>query len=377
MPGQAGGESGNPLFCWEKAARGSRSHQCGEAGSPRMTRSRPDLLRARILSEGIISYTTSLSLALDMPWILTLTLLLPTCSASYKDPTWLQKEEDLVVQQYATLELAEVLLKCPAPEGVSTVEWRANHTAGLIWKVSVREDGSLALRNVSLAQEAEYSCHDPTTGQVLHKVYLKLGYPPEKPSIQCFATSYASPINCTWKLETETHLDTSFLTTYRHGMDGEEHECVQASSGANSCSIADVQLFSIVPYVLNVTAVNPLGTSTSLFPFLMNQIIKPDPPEDLKVSTIPRESRKLRLDWKPPSSWLFLEYFPLKYVIRYSRNGTDNSKMTRPSEQTSFVLTGIHPGATYHVQVAAKDYLDNGEYSAWSSPASGAAWMPE
>lgn len=55
-------------------------------------------------------------------------------------------------------------------------------------------------------------------------------------------------------------------------MDGEEHECVQASSGANSCSIADVQLFSVVPYVLNVTAVNPLGVETSLFPFLINQI---------------------------------------------------------------------------------------------------------
>ncbi|XP_048351720.1 interleukin-27 subunit beta [Sphaerodactylus townsendi] len=311
-----------------------------------------------------------------MHWILMLTLLLSTCSASDEDPTWLKKEEGLVVQQYANLGLAEVLLRCPVPEGAPTVEWRVNGTAGPIWKASVREDSSLTLWNTSLAQEAEYSCHDPTTGRVLHRVYLKLGYPPKKPSIQCSTTSYGSPVNCTWKLEKETHLDTSFITTYRDGMDREVRDCVQSSTGADSCSIADVQLFSIIPYVLNVTAVNPLGTRTNIFPFLLNQIIKPDPPEDLKVSAIAGMSWKLRLEWKPPSSWLFPEYFPLKYVIRYSRNGTDSHKTTRPLEQTSFVLTGVRPGATYHIQVAAKDCLDNGEYSAWSSPASGTAWRP-
>ncbi|XP_060089418.1 interleukin-27 subunit beta [Heteronotia binoei] len=308
-------------------------------------------------------------MVLDMQWILTLALLLPTWSASYEDSAWLKKEEaDLVVQQYAPLGLSEVLLKCPAPEGVSAVEWRVNRTAGPIQKASVREDGGLALQNASRAEEAEYSCYDPATGRVLRRVYLKLGYPPEKPSIQCFSTSYASPIHCTWKLERDTHLDTFFITTYRHDMDGEERECVQAHSADKTCSIADVQLFSIVPYVLNVTAVNPLGANTSLFPFLLRQIVKPDPPEDLKVSAIPGVSWKLRLDWKPPSSWLFLEYFPLKYVVRYSRDRTNSSKMTRPSEQTSFVLTGIHPGAVYHVQVAAKDYLDHGKRSAWSPP---------
>ncbi|XP_054836852.1 interleukin-27 subunit beta-like [Eublepharis macularius] len=312
-----------------------------------------------------------------MPWLLMLTLLLPTCSASYKGPTGLSKEEgDLLDRQYAALGLAEVVLQCPIPEGVSMVEWQKNGIAGPILKASVQEDGKLALWNTSLSQEGEYSCHDPATGQALHRVHLKLGYPPEKPSVQCLSSSYASAVRCAWKLETETHLDTWFVTTYRHGMDGEERDCVQPGTGTNSCSIADVQLFSIVPYVLNVTAVNPLGTATKLSPFLISQIIKPDPPEDLKVSVIPRVSRKLRLEWKPPSSWLFPEYFPLKYVIRYSRDGMNSSKTTRPSEQTSFVLTGIRPGTTYHVQVAAKDDLDNGECSAWSSPASGTAWMP-
>ncbi|XP_054835552.1 uncharacterized protein LOC129329866 [Eublepharis macularius] len=226
-----------------------------------------------------------------MPWLLMLTLLLPTCSASYKGPTGLSKEEDgsytnhlpisggggsgigdLLDRQYAALGLAEVVLQCPIPEGVSMVEWQKNGIAGPILKASVREDGKLALWNTSLSQEGEYSCHDPTTGQALHRVHLKLGYPPEKPSVQCLSSSYASAVRCTWKLETETHLDTWFVTTYRHGMDGEERDCVQPGTGTNSCSIADVQLFSIVPYVLNVTAVNPLGTATKLSPFLISQI---------------------------------------------------------------------------------------------------------
>ncbi|XP_053148476.1 interleukin-27 subunit beta isoform X2 [Hemicordylus capensis] len=271
---------------------------------------------------------------------------------------------------------SEVFLHCPMPKGISTVEWRVNGSSGAILK-EAREDGSLALWNTSLAQEGEYSCHDPTTGQVLRRVHLQLGYPPGEPTVQCRSASYPSAINCSWKLETETHLETSFFSTYRYGMEGVAQECVQPTAGAASCSIADVQMFSIIPYMLNVTAVNALGMATHIFPFFLNEIIKPDPPEDVEVSPIPGERRKLLLKWKPPSSWLLPEYFPLKYKILYMKNGTSNNGKPKLSEQTSLVLSGIYPGTTYHVQVAAKDFLDHGEYSPWSVPATGAAWKPE
>ncbi|XP_061457139.1 interleukin-27 subunit beta [Rhineura floridana] len=308
--------------------------------------------------------------------VLMLAFVLSPCFTSCEGASWRSKEAaGLIHQQYASHGASEVLLRCPVPEGSSTVEWKVNGTSrGIL--AAARDEGSLALQNASLLQEGEYSCYELLTGKLLRRIQLKLGYPPGKPSVWCRSTTYAA-INCTWRLKTKTHLVTSFFSTYRLGLSGEVQECIQPTTGASSCSIDNVQMFPVNPYILNITASNPLGTVTSLFSFFQNEILKPDPPEDVKVSPIPGERKKLLLEWKPPSSWQFPEYFPLKYLIRYSRDGTDSSKTTRPLEQTSFVWTGVRPGVTYHVQVAAKDFLDNGKYSDWSSKASGAAWMPE
>ncbi|XP_063003108.1 interleukin-27 subunit beta isoform X2 [Elgaria multicarinata webbii] len=305
-----------------------------------------------------------------MVWTLILGFALPA-----NDAGGLLEEAGPTEQHYANLGVPEVVFSCPLPEGPPAVKWKVNGTSpGL--STLARGDGSLALHNTSLDQEGEYTCHETATGRVLRRVHLKLGYPPEKPSVQCRSASYPS-VNCAWSLGTEPHLDTSFFSTYRHGIEGEVSECVQPFSGANSCSIANMEMFSVSPYILNVTAVNPLGTTTSLFIIFLDQILKPDPPEDLKVSPIPGERKKLHLEWKPPSSWLLLEYFPLKYSVRYWRFGSRSSKTTRATEETSLVLTGIRPGGTYHIQVAAMDFLDNGEWSVWSSPATGTPWMPE
>ncbi|XP_026576147.1 interleukin-27 subunit beta, partial [Pseudonaja textilis] len=163
----------------------------------------------------------------------------------------------------------------------------------------------------------------------------------------------------------------------RHGLRGDVHRCDPAVAGSHSCSLTLLQMFSTDPYVLNVTAVNPLGTASDFFLVSLDQIIQPDPPENVTVSPIPGKKKMLLVRWEAPSSWLYPEYFPLQYIIRYSRDGSRLSRTTRPIEQTSFNLTGIRSGVTYHIQVAAKDFLDNGEYSAWSLPASGTSWEPE
>lgn len=136
--------------------------------------------------------------------------------------------------------------------------------------------------------------------------------------------------------------------------------------------------------------------------------VKPDPPEDLRVSPIPGETQKLLLEWSPPGSWPFPEYFPLRYRIRYAQEDGSVTAMVLPSppggeteaqpraapeqghtlvpltpwypqvgpyKQTSLTLSGLRPGALLHIQVAAKDFTDSGEQSAWSAPASGMPWM--
>ncbi|NXX80591.1 IL27B protein, partial [Urocolius indicus] len=194
------------------------------------------------------------------------------------------------------------------------------------------------------------------------------------PAVECWAVSYPQAVNCSWVLAPEPLLDTDFVATYRHGSreSSEQGECVR--TGPRSCSFGDLQMFSLTPYVLNVTATNALGTASTLLPFLLENIIKPDPPEDLKVSPIPEETTKLLLEWSPPGSWPFPEYFPLKYHIRYGWEGGSVTTVG-PYEETSLTLTGLRPGTLHHIQVAAKDSTDSGEFSAWSPPASGTPWM--
>ncbi|NXX37016.1 IL27B protein, partial [Nicator chloris] len=214
------------------------------------------------------------------------------------------------------------------------------------------------------------------------------------PAIECWASSYPQAVNCSWGLSPDPLLDTDFVATYRsvggpqslspchpalgscpcvprHGT--ATGECTL--TGPRSCSFGDLQVFSLTPYELNVTAQNALGAASGTLPFLLENIIKPDPPEALRVSPIPGEPQKLLLEWSPPSSWPFPEYFPLHYRIRYSRDNDSVPTTVGPYEQTSHTLTDLEPGSLHHIQVAAKDSTDSGEFSAWSPPASGTPWV--
>lgn len=70
--------------------------------------------------------------------------------------------------------------------------------------------------------------------------------------------------------------------------------------------------------------------STSHLRCLPASLVKPDPPEDLRVSPIPGETKKLLLEWSPPGSWPFPEYFPLKYHIRYAQEEGSVTKTVLP-----------------------------------------------
>ncbi|XP_032086294.1 interleukin-27 subunit beta [Thamnophis elegans] len=308
-----------------------------------------------------------------MQWLLSFLLFLLSGLIVPASTAWTSEEP--IDHQYARLGATTVVLPCPVPEGGSRVAWKT-HMSSETALNGVQPDGSLVLQNASLAQEGEYSCQDASTGQTLRRIRLRLGYPPKKPSIHCRSISYPV-VNCSWTLESDTLLPTSFFASYRHGLMGDVHQCKQPVAESHSCSLAGLQMFSTDPYMLNVTAVNPLGSASDYFLIFLDQIIQPDPPENVMVSPVQGKKKTLLVQWKPPSSWLYPEYFPLQYIIRYSRDGSRFSRTTRPIEQTSFTLTGIRSGVTYYIQVAAKDFLDNGEYSAWSLPASGASWQPD
>ncbi|XP_008582633.1 PREDICTED: interleukin-27 subunit beta [Galeopterus variegatus] len=194
---------------------------------------------------------------------------------------------------------------------------------------------------------------------------------PTQPRVQCRASRYPIAVDCSWSLPPAPNStkSTSFIATYRLGMaaQGESHPCLQPTPEATSCAIPDIQLFSLVPYVLNVTAIHSRGSSSSFMPFVPEHIIKPDPPEGVHLSPLP--GQRLQVQWEPPRSWPFPEIFSLKYRIRYKRHGAARFRQVGPIEATYFTLRAVRPHARYCIQVAAQDLMDYGESSDWSLPA--------
>uniref|UniRef100_A0A8C0AF62 Interleukin-27 subunit beta n=1 Tax=Bos mutus grunniens TaxID=30521 RepID=A0A8C0AF62_BOSMU len=193
-----------------------------------------------------------------------------------------------------------------------------------------------------------------------------------QPRVRCQASRYPVAVDCSWTLPStppNSTRPTSFIATYRLGVaaHGESWPCLQQTAEATSCVIPDVQMFSMVPYVLNITAVHPGGVSSSFVPFVPEHIIKPDPPEGVRLSPLP--GQRLWVQWEPPRTWPFPEIFSLKYRIRYKRHGAARFRQVGPIEATSFTLKAVRPQAKYCIQVAAQDLTDYGEWSAWSLPA--------
>ncbi|XP_060001545.1 interleukin-27 subunit beta isoform X1 [Lagenorhynchus albirostris] len=192
-----------------------------------------------------------------------------------------------------------------------------------------------------------------------------------QPRVRCQASRYPIAVDCSWTLPPAPNSSrpTSFIATYRLGVaaHGESWPCLQQTPEATSCIIPDIQMFSMVPYVLNITAVHPQGVSSSFVPFVPEHVIKPDPPEGVRLSPLP--GQRLWVQWEPPRSWPFPEIFSLKYWIRYKRHGAARFRQVGPIEGTSFTLKAVRPQAKYCIQVAALDLTDYGESSAWSLPA--------
>nr|RLV76350.1 hypothetical protein DV515_00017068 [Chloebia gouldiae] len=243
-----------------------------------------------------------------MRWLWVVALVAPACTVPYNGTAGSTGDGDNgdrgpCTPQHGSLG-TEVLLPCPG----GAAEWRRGGTV-----LGTFPAPGLALPNASLAHEGHYSCHHPVTGETWATVCLRLGYPPPPPAIECWATGYPQAVNCSWGLSPEPRLDTDFVATYRHGTD--TGECTL--TGPRSCSFGDLQVFSLTPYELNVTARNPLGAASGALPFLLENISECCGTGDTLRDPRPQ---KLLLEWSPPSSWPFPEYFPLQYRIRYSRD---------------------------------------------------------
>ncbi|XP_077429389.1 interleukin-27 subunit beta-like isoform X1 [Vanacampus margaritifer] len=133
------------------------------------------------------------------------------------------------------------------------------------------------------------------------------------------------------------------------------------------CHLPNLKL--LTDYIINVTTLSSTESSSSyLSSFMLEDIVKPDPPVDVKVSSF--HARNMLLEWSAPPTWTHLNMVPLKYQITYKwdHKGQNKSVSLGPLESTSVELKSLSPGREYVFQVCAMDLLGLGQWSLWSSP---------
>ncbi|XP_061160002.1 interleukin-27 subunit beta-like isoform X2 [Syngnathus typhle] len=147
-----------------------------------------------------------------------------------------------------------------------------------------------------------------------------------------------------------------------------------SSSSSSSSSFERVwychlpNLKMLTNYIINVTTLSSTGSSSfHLSSFMLEDIVKPDPPVDVKV--LAYHARNVLVGWSAPPTWSHLDMVPLKYQITYQWDHKGRTKsVSFPLESTAMELKGLSPGREYVFQVCTMDLLGLGQWSLWSSP---------
>nr|XP_017513457.2 interleukin-11 receptor subunit alpha isoform X7 [Manis javanica] len=243
----------------------------------------------------------------------------------------------------------------------------------------------LVLARVGSTDEGTYICRT-LDGALGGMVTLQLGYPPTRPVVSCQAADYEN-FSCTWSPSQGSGLPTRYLTSYRKktvpGADVQRMSsstgpwpCPQDPPGAARCVVHGAEFWS--QYRINVTEVNPLGASTRLLDVSLQSILRPDPPQGLRVESVPGYPRRLRASWTYPTSWPRQPHFLLKFRLQYRPVQHPVWSMVEPAGLEE-VITDAVAGLPHAVRVSARDFLDAGTWSVWSpeawgTPSTGSLW---
>lgn len=252
-------------------------------------------------------------------------------------------------------------VKIPCTDGEEKgVEWRFNSSVLVSSPV-------ISIQNASLKDQGIYTCQKQT-GDVVQSVSLHLGYPPSPPHVHCWSPSYPKRAICSWTLTSDPILPTQYIATYRNFSDpvSSARQCQKWGDQDRQCALEELEIFAREPTLINITAVNALGSATQIQPFIFEQIVKPDPPEN--VSGIIMPGRKVSVQWSPPHTWPDPVNFLLKYKVRFHWGKPETARTLGPYESNKMVLSGLVAGRTYYIQISAKDILDDGQSSEWSAP---------
>ncbi|KAG5847832.1 hypothetical protein ANANG_G00130390 [Anguilla anguilla] len=138
---------------------------------------------------------------------------------------------------------------------------------------------------VNIPCKGNYTCHS-RNGSLLQTLFLQPGYPPSPLKVKCSSPGYPITATCSWSEEPEPTLPTRYTATYGIGScfaaglcashKSRFHPCRPVPSLRHHC-VLNISLFQSDPQVINVTATNPLGSRSTFFSFIVENVVKPDP----------------------------------------------------------------------------------------------------
>ncbi|KAI4902551.1 hypothetical protein NFI96_020801 [Prochilodus magdalenae] len=283
---------------------------------------------------------------------------------------------------------------CGSLDNDASVTWKVN---GTDVKARRREEGPrLTLMEVDMSNNGLYSCFQNSDDQRSDQISLRVGLPPREPQVTCRSNTYPKGFYCSWHLQHSTYIPTEFevnvqnhpnsiLATARlahllrfliRWHNQRSLEVKRDEVHKNRCHVKFPELFSSVPYRVNVTAVNALGKASTATSFEESSMVKPDPPEKVVARPIPNNVRRLEVTWSSPSTWPDIDSFPLKYFLRYRPLIRDQWQHVELSDSTSHTITDAYVGKEYIIQLAAKD-MEIGTWSDWSVAVHATPWTEE
>ncbi|XP_039615587.1 interleukin-11 receptor subunit alpha [Polypterus senegalus] len=266
---------------------------------------------------------------------------------------------------------SNVTLVCSESRNGSAVEWRLNGTL-LMFAHVILENGNLILTNTDSTMEGNYSCHNKKN-QLLKAIFLRLGNAPGLLHVQCRASNHYS-ITCFWKQHIKTLLPTKYITTFSDAINTFE-TCHQEPLEINVCTIKNPNSWH-PSHLVNITEINPLGASFTLFRIQFLDIVKPDPPEFITTEPIPNYPKRLRVLWKYPASWPEEDHFRLKFQLEYKPLMLSSWSVVETTKREE-TLKDVLAGHIHVIRVRAKDFLDAGNWSDWSPEITAQAWIAE
>ncbi|XP_029940453.1 interleukin-11 receptor subunit alpha [Salarias fasciatus] len=260
--------------------------------------------------------------------------------------------------QYKTLG-SNVTLTCGKSQNRLPVVWHLNNSSVLPWH-RVTPDGELILPQVDRSAQGDYSCYD-TEGRLLHTVTLRLGHRPGLLSISCRVPNHTH-VRCSWVEPAKMYLPVSYNATFKNG--AEWRPCV-VDAARRHCDVDELAFWQPM-HTLIVTAFNDFGSSKTTIRIKLHELLKPDPPESVKVEELEDFPQRLLVSWSFPSSWPVEDAFPLMFHIRYRPQGSVYWSEIY-TEESSFVILDALAGHLHQVQVRARDEVNSeSRWSDWS-----------